>query len=81
MDDPSSAEDRDVSSQSLSEGLPTNLDPKTDLARLVERVRHEALPWVVVSNAALASWQRRDPAGWEQVRKWLAARGVVLVRV
>jgi hypothetical protein len=71
----------DVSSQPLGERLPADLDPKTDLARLVERVRREGLPWVVVSNAALDGWQRRDPTGWELVRRWLAARGVVIVRV
>jgi len=71
----------DVSSQPPGERLPADLDPKTDLARLVERVRREGLPWVVVSNAAHDGWQRRDPTGWELVRRWLAARGVVIVRV
>lgn len=75
------AEGGEVSSRSVEERLPADLDPATDLARLVERVRREGLPWVVVSSAALVSWQRRDPAGWEQVRQWLTARGVVIVRV
>ena len=57
------------------------INPSTDLAHLVRRVAANDLPWVVVSAAAIVNWERRDPAGWAQVRKWLAARGVTIVRI
>ena len=53
----------------------------TDLGRLVRRVAETGLPWVVVSAAAIAGWERRDPSGWARVREWLAARGVSIVRI
>jgi hypothetical protein len=56
-------------------------DVSPDLARLVERVRHNQQPWVVVAAAALIAWQERDPAGWEKVSEWLAANGVAVVRI
>jgi hypothetical protein len=61
--------------------LLTVLGPDSDLARLVQRVADDRLPWVVVSNAAVASWTRRDPGGWAKVSTWLATRGVTLVRI
>ena len=61
--------------------LLSDLGPDSDLARLVQRVTHAQLPWVVVSSAAVAAWTRRDPEGWGKVRAWLAERGVALVRI
>ena len=56
-------------------------DLSTDLARLVERVRQNRQPWVVVASTALTSWERRDPTGWNKVSEWLAANGVTIVRI
>lgn len=56
------------------------LGTDTDLARLVQRVCREQLPWVVVSNGAVAGWMQRDPQGWQKVSDWLTAQGVSLVR-
>jgi len=56
-------------------------DLSADLACLVDRVRQNKQPWVVVATAALKAWEERDPAGWEKVSGWLAANGVTVVRV
>jgi hypothetical protein len=61
--------------------LLTDLGPASDLARLVERVTSDQLPWVVVSTTAVTAWIRRDPEGWAKVSRWLAERGVALVRI
>jgi hypothetical protein len=47
--------------------LLAELDPTTDLARLVERIARNGLPWVVVPTAALTAWEQRNPAGWAKV--------------
>jgi len=59
----------------------SEINSNTDLGRLVRRVAENELPWVVVSAAAIAGWERRDPSGWARVREWLAARGVSIVRI
>ncbi len=56
-------------------------DLSTDLVCLVERVCQNELPWVVVSGAALTTWQQRDPIGWEKVSERLAANGISVVRI
>jgi hypothetical protein len=56
-------------------------DLSADLVCLVDRVRQNKQPWVVVATAALKAWEERDPAGWEKVSEWLAANGVTVVRV
>jgi hypothetical protein len=56
-------------------------DLSTDLAYLVDRVRRNKQPWVVVATTALKAWQQRDPAGWEKVSEWLAANGVTVVQI
>ena len=61
--------------------LTAALEPNTDLARLVDRVARANLLWVVVSPAAVAAWEREDPAGWAQVSQWLAVKGVAVVRI
>jgi hypothetical protein len=50
-------------------------DLSADLAYLVDRVRRNKQPWVVVATTALKAWEQRDPAGWEKVSEWLAANG------
>lgn len=59
----------------------SEVSPSTDLARLVERVGRNDLPWVAVSSSALAAWESRDPRGWKKVREWLASKGVTIVRI
>ncbi len=61
--------------------LLAELDPTTDLARLVERIARNGLPWVVVPTAALTAWEQRDPAGWAKVSAWLGAKGIAIVRI
>jgi hypothetical protein len=61
--------------------LLTDLRSNSDLARLVQRVTEDRLPWVVVSSAAVLAWTRRDPDGWAKVSAWLEERGVALVRI
>ena len=62
---------------------PSALEPKlnTDLALLIERVRRERQPWVVVAAGAITAWQRQDPEGWQQVSEWLAASGIAVVPI
>jgi hypothetical protein len=57
------------------------LNPSTDLASLVERVRRNDLPWIVVPALAVAAWEQRDPSGWAKVRTWLETKGVTIVRI
>ncbi len=52
-----------------------------DLIWLVERVRENKQPWVVVASTALTAWPERDPVGWEKVSKWLDANGVAIVAI
>jgi len=61
--------------------LLAELDPTTDLARLVERIARHDLPWMVVPTAALTAWEQRDPAGWAKVSAWLGAKGIAIVRI
>jgi hypothetical protein len=69
-----------ISSAPLARLL-AELDPTTDLARLVERIARNGLPWVVVPTAALTAWEQRDPAGWAKVSEWLGAKGIAIVRI
>jgi hypothetical protein len=61
--------------------LLVDADLSPDLAWLVERVRQNKQPWVVVATAALEAWEQRQPAGLEKVAKWLAENGVTVVRI
>lgn len=56
-------------------------DLSTGLVCLIERVCQNELPWVVVSGAALTTWQQRDPVGWEKVSERFAANGISVVRI
>ena len=64
-----------------STDLLTDLGPSSDLARLVDRVARDRLPWVVVPSAAVTAWMRRDPDGWAKVSAWLAEQGIAVVRI
>lgn len=61
--------------------LLADLKTNTDLARLVERVARNGLPWVVVPAKAMDAWAERDPVGWSKVSDWLAAKGVAVIRL
>ena len=61
--------------------LLSDLGPGSELARLVERVTSDQLPWVVVSTTAVTAWTRRDPEGWAKVSRWLRERDVALVQI
>jgi len=54
---------------------------RSDMARLVESVVRDRLPYVVVPIMAIRSWERREPHHWAKVAEWLASRNVKLVEV
>jgi hypothetical protein len=54
---------------------------KTDLARIVQAVVRDKLPYVVVPAQAVKSWEQREPEHWAKVSGWLAAQKVSLVKV
>jgi hypothetical protein len=54
---------------------------QTDLARVVEAVVRDRLPYVVVPMQAVKSWERREPDHWAKVAGWLAAENVAVVQV
>jgi len=54
---------------------------QTDLARIVEAVVRDRLPYVVVPVQAVKSWERREPDHWAKVAGWLADQNVKLVQV
>jgi len=54
---------------------------QTDLARIVEAVVRDRLPYVVLPMQAVKSWERREPDHWAKVAGWLAAENVALVQV
>jgi hypothetical protein len=54
---------------------------QTDLARFVEAVVRNSMPYVVVPAAAVRAWQRREPQAWAKVSGWLAAQQVAVVAV
>ncbi len=56
-------------------------DSKTDLARVVEAVIRDRVPYIVVPSAAVKAWERREPHHWAKVSAWLAAQNVVMVQV
>lgn len=54
---------------------------QTDLARIVEAVVRDRLPYVVIPVQAVRSWERREPHHWAKVSGWLAAQNVAVVKV
>jgi len=54
---------------------------QTDLARLIEAVVRDRLPYVVVPVQAVRSWERREPQHWAKVSGWLADQNVAVVQV
>jgi hypothetical protein len=54
---------------------------RTDLARVVEAVVRDKLPYVVIPIQTVRSWERREPDHWAKVAGWLADQRVTLVQV
>lgn len=54
---------------------------QSDLARFVETVVRDNMPYVVVPCQAVKAWQRSEPRGWAKVERWLAAHDVAVVTV
>jgi hypothetical protein len=61
--------------------LLTQLQPDSEMARLVRRVAQERLTWVVVPNSGVLAWEGREPASWAIVSTWLSIHHVTLVRI
>jgi hypothetical protein len=61
--------------------LLTQLQPDSEMARLVKRVSQERLTWVVVPNSGVLAWERREPMSWAIVSTWLSRHHVALVRI
>jgi len=53
----------------------------TDLARIVEAVVRDGLPYVVIPDQAVRSWECRAPDHWAKVAGWLAAQNVAVVQI
>jgi len=53
----------------------------TDLARIVEAVVRDRLPYVKIPVQTVRSWERRAPDDWAKVASWLAAQNVAVVHV
>jgi hypothetical protein len=54
---------------------------QTGLARFVEAVVRDSMPYVVVPAAAVKAWRREEPQAWAKVEGWLAAHHVAVVAV
>jgi len=54
---------------------------QTDLARFVEAVVRDSMPYIVVPSAAVKAWQRRELQAWAKVAGWLEAHHVAVVAV
>ena len=57
------------------------LESSTGLARFVDAVVRNGMPYVIVPAAAVKAWQRDEPRAWAKVEGWLAARQVAVVAV
>jgi hypothetical protein len=53
----------------------------TDLARIVEAVVRDRLPYVKIPVQTVKSWERRAPDDWAKVASWLATQNVAVVQV
>jgi hypothetical protein len=54
---------------------------RADLARLIETVMRDRLPYVVIPTRAVQAWREEEPHRWAAITGWLAARNVALVQV
>lgn len=51
------------------------------LARVVEAVLRDRVPYIVVPSAAVRAWEQWEPQHWAKVAGWLAAQNVAMVQV
>jgi hypothetical protein len=54
---------------------------KTDVARFVETMVRNQLPYLVVPARAVRTWQETEPQTWAMVCDWLAEQGKSVVQV
>ena len=55
--------------------------PSTGLARFVDAVVRNGMPYVIVPAAAVKAWRRDEPRAWVKVERWLADHHVEVVAV
>ncbi|HTY80903.1 MAG TPA: hypothetical protein VMI34_23975 [Candidatus Bathyarchaeia archaeon] len=55
--------------------------PSTGLARFVDAVVRNGMPYVIVPAAAVKAWRRDEPRVWAKVERWLADHHVEVVAV
>jgi hypothetical protein len=51
------------------------------LAPLIERASRHGRRWVVVTEAAVMAWERREPTAWAKVQTWLSTERIRMIRV
>lgn len=54
---------------------------RADLARVIETVVRDRLPYIVVPSQAVRAWREEEPHRWAEAVGWLAAHNVALVQV
>ena len=54
---------------------------RADLARLIETVMRNRLPYIVIPTQAVQAWREEEPRRWAATTGWLAAHNVALVQV
>ena len=54
---------------------------RADLARLIETVIRDRLPYIVIPTQAVQVWREEEPQRWAEAAGWLAAHNVALVQV
>ncbi|HEV8531440.1 MAG TPA: hypothetical protein VGT00_08485 [Methylomirabilota bacterium] len=54
---------------------------RSDLARMIEAVVRDRLPYIVIPSQAVQAWKVEEPHGWAKAAGWLAAHNVALVQV
>jgi hypothetical protein len=51
------------------------------LAMLVTRASQRNRRWIVVTRAAVAAWEQREPLAWARVQAWLSAERIQMIQV
>jgi len=54
---------------------------RADLARLIETVMRDRLPYIIIPTQAVQAWREEDPHRWAETAGWLTAHNVALVLV
>lgn len=53
---------------------------RSALTSLVERASRRDRLWVVVTEAAVTAWERREPTAWAKVQTWLSTERIRMIR-